>query len=56
MFNKGDFYLFCFLIIIIISSSAIIRELGLDDKVTVEQIAKKWENLKLKYKVGTMIG
>ncbi|KAF7707589.1 uncharacterized protein zgc:171459 [Silurus meridionalis] len=30
--------------------SAIIRELGLDDKVTVEQIAKKWENLKLKYK------
>lgn len=30
--------------------SAILRELRLDDKVTVEQIAKKWENLKLKYK------
>lgn len=37
-----------------IPSSAIIRELGLDDKVTVEQIAKKWENLKLKYKVGPL--
>ncbi|KAI4895545.1 hypothetical protein NFI96_022527 [Prochilodus magdalenae] len=30
--------------------SAIIRELGLEDKVTVDQIAKKWENLKMKYK------
>lgn len=40
------------MMIIIIPFSAIIRELGLDDKVTVEQIAKKWENLKLKYKVG----
>lgn len=26
----------------------------MDDKVTVEQIAKKWENLKLKYKVGSL--
>lgn len=38
----------------LIPFSAIIRELGLDDKVTVEQIAKKWENLKLKYKVGLL--
>ncbi|KAL7885586.1 hypothetical protein AOLI_G00058810 [Acnodon oligacanthus] len=30
--------------------SAILRELGLEDKVTVDQIAKKWENLKMKYK------
>ncbi|XP_076879055.1 uncharacterized protein LOC143527631 [Brachyhypopomus gauderio] len=30
--------------------SAILNELGLEDKVTVEQIAKKWENLKMKYK------
>ncbi|XP_051548518.1 uncharacterized protein LOC127437563 [Myxocyprinus asiaticus] len=30
--------------------SAIIREMGLEDKVTTEQMAKKWENLKARYK------
>jgi len=32
--------------------SAILREMGLDEKMTTEQIAKKWENLKARYKVG----
>ncbi|XP_077066932.1 uncharacterized protein LOC143720888 [Siphateles boraxobius] len=30
--------------------SAILREMGLDEKMTTEQIAKKWENLKARYK------
>ncbi|XP_051976126.1 uncharacterized protein zgc:171459 [Xyrauchen texanus] len=30
--------------------SAIIREMGLEDKVTTDQMAKKWENLKARYK------
>ncbi|NP_001104635.1 uncharacterized protein LOC562056 [Danio rerio] len=30
--------------------SAILREMGLDERMTTEQMAKKWENLKARYK------
>ncbi|XP_065148465.1 uncharacterized protein [Paramisgurnus dabryanus] len=30
--------------------SAILREMGLEDRMTTDQVAKKWENLKAKYK------
>ncbi|XP_016135268.1 uncharacterized protein [Sinocyclocheilus grahami] len=30
--------------------SAILREMGLEERITTEQIAKKWENLKARYK------
>ncbi|XP_052399318.1 uncharacterized protein LOC127946655 [Carassius gibelio] len=30
--------------------SAILREMGLEEKMTTEQMAKKWENLKARYK------
>lgn len=39
-------------IILLIFFSAILREMGLEEKMTTEQIAKKWENLKARYKVG----
>lgn len=32
--------------------STILKGLGLEGKLTSEQIAKKWDNLRTKYKVG----
>lgn len=34
-----------------VSISTILRGLGLEGKLTAEQIAKKWDNLRTKYKV-----
>lgn len=31
---------------------AILYELGLQGKLTTDQLAKKWDNLKRRYKVG----
>lgn len=34
--------------------STILKGLGLEGKLTSEQIAKKWDNLRTKYKVGVI--
>lgn len=34
-----------------VSSSTILKGLGLEGKLTADQIAKKWDNLRTKYKV-----
>ena len=33
----------------------LIRDLGLEGKATPKQFAKKWENLKMKYKVSLKV-
>ncbi len=38
--------------ILLIFFSAILREMGLEEKMTTDQMAKKWENMKARYKVG----
>lgn len=35
-----------------VSPSTILRGLGLEGKLTADQIAKKWDNLRTKYKVS----
>lgn len=36
----------------VVSCRAILYELGLQGKLTTDQLAKKWDNLKRRYKVG----
>lgn len=39
------------ILVLVLSCRAILYELGLQEKLTTEQLAKKWDNLKRRYKV-----
>lgn len=39
----------------VISCRAILHELGLQGKVTTEQLSKKWDNMKRRYKVSGLM-
>lgn len=40
----------------VISCRAILHELGLQGKLTTEQLSKKWDNMKRRYKVSDPTG